>query len=61
MIQTIAAGDRGLHAIVITGNLERRARQFARVWSAVAVSLFVTLAATVGLPGLRAALAALFL
>jgi hypothetical protein len=50
MIQTIAAGDRGLHAIVITGNLERRARQFARVWSAVAVSLFVTLAATVGLP-----------
>ena len=50
MIQTITAGDRGIHTIVITDNLERRARQFARVWSAVAVSLFVALAATVGMP-----------
>ena len=45
-----AAGHHGLHDVVITDNVEDRARQFARIWSAGAVGLFVVLAATIGMP-----------
>jgi len=50
MTRTAAAGDHGLHAVVITDSLEHRARQLARMWSGAAALLFVVLAATIGIP-----------
>jgi hypothetical protein len=44
------AGDLGLHTVAITDQVERRSRLIARIWSAVAIVVFVVLAATVGFP-----------
>ena len=44
------ATNHGLHAVVITDNVERRSRHLARIWSTIAVLVFVGLAATVGVP-----------
>ncbi|MCP3974715.1 MAG: alkaline phosphatase family protein [bacterium] len=45
-----SAREHGLHAVVITDNVEHRARRFARSWSVAVAGLFLVLAATVGLP-----------
>lgn len=44
------ASDQGLHAIAITDDVERYSRHLARIWSGIAVLVFVGLAVTTGLP-----------
>ena len=50
MAHTTTAGGHGLHTVVITDAVEDRARLLARIWSTIALGIFITLGLTVGIP-----------